>query len=393
MIASFLWVVLAASPPVVDLGVGVGVGVLDHGFGLRVIPDLVWRAGDDSLHLAAPLTAVLVDGEGLRLRASDWDELGEYSALIENLTVRRKGWLLRGGRINLNAAHGTVVDNYRAGSHPDHRASGLALRVSSARTLADFGVDRVTDPRLFVAELRHRLFASNRNSSWMPDVGISLAYDSVAAGGTSSDGRLVVGVASPWRLSKEARAGVHFDGVVGIGVVSLARTRWHARAFAERRFGRFKGELSGELRGSADGLAPEPFDAHYALYRYDEAYARPDYGPGLGWRFAATLAQGSADWLYLSVRQDPGATGEAITGVDASFSMRHKERWSSHWSAGYRPGQAGWFALGEGRYVVMPGVTTWLAARRLRRAIEGTPTAAVDVMFGVTVATRISSAK
>jgi hypothetical protein len=307
--------------------------------------------------------------------------------------LRRAGWSLRGGRISLNAAHGTVVDNYRAGSHPDHRASGLALRVSSARLLADFGVDRVTDPRLFVAELRHRFFAPDKTSSWMPDIGVSLAFDPASAGSEIGDGRVVVGIASPWRLSDEARVGVQCDAVVGIGGASFARTRWHARTFAERRFGAFKGGLSGELRGSGDGLTPEPFDAHYALYRYDEAYTRPEYAPGIGWRVAARLTRGSADWLYLSVRQDPGAAGEAITGFDASFSLRHKERWSSHWSAGYRPGQAGWFALGEGRFVVFPGVTTWLAARRLRRAIEGVPTAAVDVLFGVTVATRISSAK
>jgi hypothetical protein len=393
MIASFLLALLAASPAALDLGIGLGAGVLDHRFGLSLTPDLAWRSGDDSVRLGAPIYALLVEGEGLRLRTSDWDEIGEFSALLEELTVRRPGWQLRGGRISLSAGHGTVVNNYRAGSHPDHRASGLALQAKSPRLLVDVGLDRVTDPRLFVGELRHRFFAENERSNWLPDIGVGLAFDPAAAGTGVGDGRLVLGVSSPWRVGKTARLGVHLDGVLGLGGTSFRRTRWHARGFADSRFGDWKAGLDAELRGSADGLAPEPFDAHYALYRYDPAYVRPDYAPGLGWRVSATVERRELGWVYLALRRDPGLSGDPVDGLDAALSVQHKARWSSHWSAGYRPGHAGWFALGEGRYVVLPGLTAWLSVRRLRRTLEGASVTAVDALVGLTLATRISSAK
>ena len=67
----------------VQPGLGLGVGYLDQSAGLELRLELAMSDKDWNLRLAAPLRGLMVPE--FRFRHADWDELGDYSALVESL--------------------------------------------------------------------------------------------------------------------------------------------------------------------------------------------------------------------------------------------------------------------------------------------------------------------
>jgi hypothetical protein len=370
----------------VQPGVGLGLGYLDQSLGVELRAELTLLDKGWSLRLAAPIRALYDTASGFRLRGEDWDEAGDYSALLESLQLGNEQRGLRGGRLLLSAGHGSVIDGYRAGGHPDQPAAGLAGHWRTARVDAQVAVDRISDPGLVFGHARYALRPLLATSTWLPSSALTLAVDPRPAAPQSQgvDGRIALDVESLWRW-RDHRLGLYADGVLGLGPQWAWRQRLHSGLLAVWRERNWRLGLRAEVRRSADGLPAGPYDNLYALFRYEEGFVRPAASDALGWGVQLTAQRDQHLGFTLRWAQDP-------YGDDSMQRVEARARWSwqqrgavylagGYWETGNEP--PSWYAQSEGRLSVAKGLAAWLRLRRMRRSIAGQEQAVVDVLVGL----------
>ncbi len=382
---TFLFAGLTVQP-----GLGLGVGYLDQSAGLELRAELTLSDTDWNLRLAAPFRALMTPE--LRFRDADWDELGDYSALVESLKWGDDEFMVRGGRLVFLAGHGSIVDGYRAGGHPDHPAAGLSATWRSARVASEVALDRITDPGLIFGHLRYALKYLDKTSLWIPSLGLTLAMDPHPAEPqtTGLDGRVGVDLESLWRL-RDHRVGVYVDGVMGLGPAWAYRHRFHAGFLAtwfERNW-RLSARLEG--RRSADGLPAGPYDNLYALFRHEQYFVRPAASDALGFGAQVALNHQRGHSMTLRLARDPYGD-ESMSRAEGRLSWAVSKRGvlyaaAGRWETGREP--PSWYAQGEGRMRVTKGLAAWLKLRRMRRVINNAEEAVVDVMIGLSGALAI----
>jgi len=371
-------------------GLGLGVGYLDQRLGLELRAELGLSTKKWKLKLAAPVRATLDDG--LSFRVADWDELGDYSALIQSLEWGDDRFKLRGGRLVLSSGHGSIVDGYRAGGHPDHQAAGLSATWRQPRLAAELAVDRITDPMLVFSHLRYALKSVDVTSSWIPSVGTTLAIDPQPAAPQVDgiDGRLGVDLESLWRL-RDHRVGLYLDAVTGIGPSWAYRHRLHLGILASWFERQWRLGLRLEGRRSADGLPAGPYDNLYALFRHEEHFVRPAASDALGFGAQISLNSAQGNGMTLRLAKDP-------YGSDSMKRFEGRLNWTvsgrgalylagGTWETGQEP--PSWYAQGEGRISVTKGLAAWLRLRRMRRVIGGVEEPVIDAMIGLSGALAI----
>ena len=367
-----------------------GVGYLDRRAGVELRAELGLSAKRWKLKLAAPLRGLLDDG--LSFRSADWDELGDYSGLIESLEWGSDAFKVRGGRLVLSAGHGSIVDGYRAGGHPDHQAAGLSSTWRQPRLAAQIAIDRLTDPMLVFSHLRYALKSVDLTSSWVPSIGTTLAIDPKPAapqvGGI--DGRFGIDLESLWRL-RDHRVGLYVDGVTGVGPAWAYRNRLHAGILANWFERHWRLGLRIEGRRSADGLPAGPYDNLYALFRHEEHFVRPAASDALGFGAQISLNSAQGNGMTLRLAKDPHGS-ESMKRVEGRLNWTLPGRGAVYlaggtWETGQEP--PSWYAQGEGRISVTKGLAAWLRLRRMRRTIGGVEEPIIDAMIGLSGALAI----
>ncbi len=375
-------------------GLGFGLGYLDRAAGLELRGELTLMDRGWSLRLAAPLRGIFRSGSGLQLRQGDWDEIGDFSGLLEALDWGDEHKRLRGGRLVFSAGHGSVVDGYRAGGHPDHQAAGLSGTWRSDRLAAQLALDRITDPGLVFSHLRYALKAVDAASDWIPSAGLTLAIDPQPASPQTAglDGRIALDLESLWRL-RDHRVGLYVDGVMGLGPQWANRSRLHAGLLARWFERAWRLVLRVEGRRSADGLPAGPYDNLYALFRHEAGFVRPAASDELGLGAELSLLNTKGRGLTLRMAKDPH-------GADSMKRLEGRMNWSfdqrgalylaaGTWETGREP--PSWYAQGEGRMALMKGLAGWLRLRRMRRRIDGIEQPVVDALVGLSGALSISA--
>jgi len=370
-------------------GLGLGIGYLDGAAGVELRAELGLTGEVFQLKLAAPLRGLFLPDEGLSFRSSDWDELGDYSALLESLRVGDARLGLRGGRLLLTAGHGTVVDDYRAGGHPDHPAAGLSGHWRSKRYSGLIAMDRISDPGLIFGTLRVALKNLEETSVWVPSSAITIAADPRPAAPQSRglDGRIAIDLESLWRFSGY-QVGLYTDGVMGLGPQWAYRSRLHGGLMANWQEGKWLVGLRAEGRRSGDGLPAGPYDNLYALFRYEEGFVRPAASDALGFGLSLKLQQRALGDLTLRFASDPHGD-EAMQRIETMLRATVDKKAAVYlaagtWETGREP--PSWYAQGEGRMALGSGLAGWLRLRRMRRQIDGNERAVVDLLVGLSAA-------
>jgi hypothetical protein len=377
-------------------GLGVGAGYLDRSFGVELRAELGLMDKGWNLRLALPLRGIYSPSQGLRLRASDWDEIGDFSALLEALDVGDEAFRLRGGRLLLGAGHGSIVDGYRAGGHPDHQAAGLSALWRGARLAGQVAVDRISDPGLLFGHLRAALRRVDASSPWIPSAGLTLAVDPKPAQPQEAgiDGRLGLDIETLWRL-RDHRVGLYVDGVMGLGPTWAYRSRLHIGILARWYERNWRVHLRLEGRRSGDGLPAGPYDNLYALFRHEQGFVRPAANAEPGFGLEMTLQNASKNGLTLRLAKDP--FGEAsMKRFEARLNWQWPDRGALYlaggtWETGRQP--PSWYAQAEARYALLKGLAGWLRLRRMRRQLLGEEREVVDVMIGLSGAVSLRASQ
>ena len=371
-------------------GLGVGVGYLDQGAGIEVRAELGLVEKDWKLRLAVPVRYLLTPDP--KLRQSDWDQLGDFSSVLESLEWVRDQFELRGGRLVLSAGHGSIIDGYRAGGHPDHAAAGLSGVWRSPRVAVEVALDRVTDPSLVFSHLRYALRALDQTSTWIPSVAATVAIDPDPAAPQERglDGRLGLDVESLWRW-RDHRVGLYLDAVMGLGPAWAARHRLHGGVLATWFERQWRLNLRLETRRSPDGLPAGPYDNLYALFRHEQHFVRPPASDALGFGANVTLRHVEGHGLTLRASSDPFGD-ESMERLEGRLNWTVAQRGALYvaagrWETGREP--PSWYAQGEGRLQITKGLAAWLKLRRMRRMLGGIEEPVVDVMVGLSGALAI----
>ena len=374
----------------VQPGLGLGIGYLDQSAGFELRTELALSDTNWNLRLAAPFRGLLAPD--LRFRHADWDELGDYSALVESLSWGDDRFRVRGGRLVLLAGHGSIVDGYRAGGHPDHPAAGLSATWRSERLATEVALDRITDPGLLFGHLRYALKRLNTTSLWIPSLGLTMALDPHPAEPQTVglDGRVGLDLESLWRL-RQHRVGLYVDGVMGVGPAWAYRHRFHVGMLATWFEQNWRLALRIEGRRSADGLPAGPYDNLYALFRHEQSFVRPAASDALGLGAQVSLTHHQGHNMTLRFARDPYGD-ESMTRTEGRLSWSVSKRGALYaaagwWETGREP--PSWYAQGEGRLGVAKGLAAWLKLRRMRRVINSVEEPVVDVMIGLSGALAI----
>jgi hypothetical protein len=386
---SIIFAGLTAQP-----GIGLGVGYLDRAAGIELRGELSLKDRGWSLRLAAPLRGIFSGDDGLQFRRGDWDEIGDFSGLLEALDWGDERKRLRGGRLVFSAGHGSVVDGYRAGGHPDHQAAGLAATWRNNRLAAQIALDRITDPGLVFSHLRYALKSVDAASRWIPSVGVTLAVDPRPAAPQAAglDGRVSIDLESLWRL-RDHRVGLYVDGVMGLGPQWAYRSRFHAGMLARWYERAWRLVLRVEGRRSGDGLPADPYDNLYALFRYEAGFVRPAASDELGLGAELSLLNAQGRGVTLRLAKDPHGD-ESMKRIEGRINWSIDQRGALYlaagtWETGRQP--PSWYAQGEGRMALLKGVAGWLRLRRMRRLIDGVEQPVVDALIGLSGALSISA--